>query len=110
MPIRAESSHIKVSAGGIGGLLNRLCWGGCCEKAQIVICPDCARLAAEVHRLRKKYQAGLVRLHNAVNTLTRSTLRFQKLKSTVEDLGREYNRAQLALERHRRTHLKMLRC
>lgn len=75
-----------------------------------MICPECARLAAEADRIRKKYQAALLRLHAALNTLTRSTLKFQKVKSDVEHLGGEYDRARRDLEMHQRTHLKVVKC
>jgi hypothetical protein len=74
-----------------------------------VSCPECARLAAETERIRKKYQAALIRLHAALNTLKKSTLKFEKLKSEADDLGKQYHHARLELEKHRRTHLKVVR-
>jgi len=79
-------------------------------KSRIVICLECARLAAEADRIRKKYQTALRRLHTELNTLTRSTLKFQKLKSDADDLGRQYDRARRELEKHQQTHLKLINC
>jgi hypothetical protein len=77
------------------------------SQGPIMTCPDCARLAAEADRIRKEYQAALIRLHAALNRLTRSTLKFQKLKADADDLAKEYERARLELENHRRTHLNV---
>jgi hypothetical protein len=79
-------------------------------KVQIVSCPECARLAAEADRIRNRYQAALIRLHAALNTLRKSTLKFETLKAKADDLGTQYSNARLELEKHRRTHLKVVRC
>ena len=76
--------------------------------SQMVSCPECARLAAEAERIRKKYQAALIRLHAALDTIKKSTLKFEKLKAEADDLGRRYSSARLELEKHRRTHLKVV--
>jgi capsule polysaccharide export protein KpsE/RkpR len=78
--------------------------------SQMVSCPECARLAAEAERIRKKYQAALIRLHAALDTIKKSTLKFEKLKAEADDLGRQYSNARRAFEKHRRTHLKLVRC
>ena len=79
-------------------------------KARIVSCPECAHLTAEADRIRKQYQAALIRLHAALNTLKKSTLKFEKLKSEADELAKQYNEARLEVEKHRRTHLKVVRC
>ena len=73
---------------------------------EVLPCPECVRLAAEVDRIRKQYQAALLRLHGVLNALVTLNLKYEKSKSEADRLGKDFDLANRELQRHRRTHLK----